>query len=173
MTALAGRICDGLILTTHAPVAVMKQTVSTARNAVQASDRPQDAFQVIAFVVACIRRDVAEAINELRPRLASDIARIARNVPSSIPMFNSVGLDDERLRILVNAERPSDVSHLLEDAVVDALCFAGDATAFQKRLMEYQSIGVDEVVLFDAAEEHGFIEQIDDLVAAAKNLKSP
>jgi alkanesulfonate monooxygenase SsuD/methylene tetrahydromethanopterin reductase-like flavin-dependent oxidoreductase (luciferase family) len=170
MTALAGRAADGVIITTHAPNSLMKQTIDIARKAAQTAGRKPSDVHITAFVIACIRNDTAKARDELRPRLAIDIARMVRNVPAIAPMFQSAGLADDKIRALVNANPPEGAAHLLDDAVVDALCFAGDAAAFQRRLVELKALGVDEVVLFQAAEDWEFEQHLSDLVAATASV---
>ncbi len=171
MTALAGRVADGVIISTHVPAGMMKDIVTTVGNAAKSAGRDAKAVHITAFVVACFRKNVAEARDALRPRLAIDIARVARNVPTSVEMFVSAGLEETKIRALIAAERPADVRHLIDDSVVDALCFAGNATDFQRRLVEIRDLGVDEVVLFQAPEEEGFMDHLDGLIAATKNAK--
>jgi 5,10-methylenetetrahydromethanopterin reductase len=170
MTALAGRLADGVIITTHAPKSLMKQTVDTARAAAQAAGRKPSDINVTAFLIACIRKDPAEAKDLLRPRLAVDIARIARHVPTMAPMFHSAGFGDDKIQALWRAARPEDAAHMIDDSVIDALCFAGDAAAFHRRLVELKALGVDEVVLFQAPEDPQFKTHLDDLVAATKRV---
>jgi alkanesulfonate monooxygenase SsuD/methylene tetrahydromethanopterin reductase-like flavin-dependent oxidoreductase (luciferase family) len=170
MTTMAGRLADGLIITTHASIDQMKQTVNAARGAVREAGRAQSDFHITSFLIACIKRDAAEARAVLRPRLAIDILRIAQHVPSFAPMFKAIGLGEEKIRELAAAREPKEVARVLTDEMVDALCFAGDANAFQRRLLELQAIGVNEVVLFQAAENEDFTEHLDDLVAATKKV---
>lgn len=170
MTALAGRVADGMIISTHAPIGLIKQTVDTARTAAQAAGRAPRDIHITAFLIACIDRTAAKARDALRPRLAIDISRIARNIPTSAQMFLSAGLSQDKIAALAAAARPEEVAHLIDDDVVDALCFAGDAADFQRRLAELQAVGVDEVVLFQAPEEPQFEEHLDDLVNATQKL---
>lgn len=170
MTALAGRVADGLIISTHTPLGVMKETVNIARSAARESGRSPRDVHVTAFLIACVQRDANKARDALRPRLATDIWRIARNVPTFARMLNSVGMGEETIRTITSAQSADEIAHLIDDDTIDALCFAGDAAAFEQRLLELQAVGVDEVVLFQAAEEPEFREHLDGVVAAARNV---
>jgi alkanesulfonate monooxygenase SsuD/methylene tetrahydromethanopterin reductase-like flavin-dependent oxidoreductase (luciferase family) len=170
MTVLAGRIADGLIVSTHTPIDAMKHSVGAARAACRESGRSPADFHVTAFVIASIRGNTAEARDALRPRQAIDIWRITRNVPSFAQTLSAIGLDERKIAAIKNAARPQDIIGLIDDAVLDALCFAGDAAAFERRLFDLQAAGIDEVVLFQAAEEHDFKNHLDDLVSAARKV---
>jgi 5,10-methylenetetrahydromethanopterin reductase len=170
MTVLAGRVADGLIVSTHTPIEATKQNVSAARAACREAGRSPDDFHVTAFVIASIAGTTAEAREALRPRQAIDIWRITRNVPSFAQTLSAIGLDERKIAAIKNAARPQDIIGLIDDSVLDALCFAGDAAAFERRLLDLQAAGVDEVVLFQAAEEHDFKNHMDDLVVAARNV---
>jgi 5,10-methylenetetrahydromethanopterin reductase len=170
MTVLAGQIADGLIVSTHTPVEAMKQSINAARAACREAGRAPADFHVTAFVIASIARDTAAAREALRPRQAIDIWRITRNVPSFAQTLTAIGMDEGKIATISNAARPEDIISLVDDAVLDALCFAGDAAAFERRLMELQAAGVDEVVLFQAPEEHDFKDHLHDLVSAARKV---
>ena len=171
MTVLAGKIADGLIISTHTPLPEMRETVNAVRGGAEQAGRPRDSIHVTAFLIASLHRDVAKARDLQRPRLAIDVWRIARNIPSFAGILKSVGLSEEKIGAIKAAPNADAIVHLMEDPVIDGLCFAGNEQAFQQRLLELQAIGVDEVVLFHAPEEPGFIDHLDGLVRGAKSLK--
>ncbi len=125
MTALAGRVADGLIISTHTPPDLMKEAVDIARNAARERGRPPGDVHVTAFLIACIRRDTAKAKDALRPRLATDVWRITRNVPSFARVLGSIGVSEEEIRAIANAATADDILHFINDSMIDALCFAG------------------------------------------------
>lgn len=170
MLEVAARHADGVIMSTHAPVAFVSDAVARVQAATQAVDRTE-ALGVTAFVVACVREDPAAARAELKPKLAKTIGRFAGK-PSLERLLVAGGMPEDRIHSIADAMAVgADPRRAVSDEEVDAFCVAGDVGAVQRRLVELQSAGVDEVVLFEAAEDPAFFEEyVAELVAAAAQI---
>lgn len=166
MTALAGRVADGLIVSAHVPVAEVARLVADYR---RAGERRPECGRVTAFLVAAIDDDPAAARARLKPDLAVTMGRLLR-IPSLVPVLTATGLSRSDLEHAASCAdgavgRTADE---VADAVVDELCLAGDVPAAVRRLTELCEVGVDEVVLLQAGEHPGFARHAAEIVRAVE-----
>lgn len=161
MTALAGRVADGLIVSAHVPVPEVGRLVADYRRAGEGTEPGR----VTAFVVASLDDDPAVARARLKPELAVTMGRLLR-IPSLVPVLTATGLSRSDLEHAASCGVDRSY-HEVPDAVVDELCLAGDAGTAVRRLEELRAAGVDEVVLLQAGEHPGFPAHAAEIVRAA------
>ncbi len=161
MTALAGRVADGLIVSAHVPVPEVGRLVAGYR---EAGRHRQEPGRVTAFVVASLDDDPAAARARLKPDLAVTMGRLLR-IPSLVPVLTATGLSHSDLEHAASCgvDRPWEE---VPDAVVDELCLAGDVETAVRRLTDLGAAGVDEVVLLQAGEHPDFPAHAAEIVRA-------
>lgn len=165
MTALAGRVADGLIVSAHVPVPEVARLVTDFR---RAGRRRADAGRVTAFVVAALDDDPAAARARLKPDLAVTMGRLL-HIPSLVPVLTATGLSRSDLERTAACAAGGGFGEV-PDQVVDELCLAGDAATAVRRLERLRAAGVDEVVLLQAGEHPGFPGHAAEIVRAAGSL---
>ncbi len=173
----AGQHADGLIISNHCPLSLLRELVGIARGAARAENRDPEHFRIVAFVPFALRSKARDAVAALKPSLAKTLHRIAGNVALE-RMYTTGGiLGTEEIRSVatgIGAGIPP--AELIRDEVVDQFCVAGDSNRVSERVAEYADAGVDELVLFELDADPSASEALReavDLVRGSAGLRRP
>lgn len=150
LSEVAGRMADGVIISNHAPLPLVRRTVERSRAAAELAGRDPAEFRVIAYVPFSLQASGAEAHRALKPSAARTLTRAAGN-PALEAMYVADGVlgPDEIGDIAAKTAAGADPMGLISDAVTQALCLSGDPEAVAARMAQYRAAGVDELVLFE------------------------
>jgi alkanesulfonate monooxygenase SsuD/methylene tetrahydromethanopterin reductase-like flavin-dependent oxidoreductase (luciferase family) len=137
---LAGAVADGVLLNWCTPDRVA-EAARTVAEAAAAAGRDPGGVRVGVYVRASLGPDPDAARDALR-RAAGEYA----SYPAYARQFAAMGLADEAGRAATAHRdgRPSEVP----DALVDAVCLAGDVAEARARLAGYRGAGADLPVVY-------------------------
>lgn len=150
MTALAGEVSDGLILSVFST----PEFVRIERDIMAANGGPNIPITTLAFLV--LAETSAEARARVRPLLGLFLAG-----GESTAMTDAIGITDE-LRALAEEGGPEHLAAEMPDEWVDQLSVCGDLDACVARIQALLDAGSDEVALapLDADSLLGDIHQL-------------
>ncbi len=149
MLGLAGQAADGLILSVLCPLPFIERARDQVGAAARAAGRARTAVDMVAYVPFALDRDAGRARDRLRPGIAENVARFSGKPDLEALLTRSGPLDTERMAwIAARMAEKADPRSVVDDALVDALCIAGDEGDVRRRLRDYQRVGVSEVVPF-------------------------
>lgn len=135
MTALAGEIADGLLLSVFST----PEFVRVERGIMAESGGA--AMPVSTFAFLALADTAADARDSVRPMLASYLAD-----GESAPMTDAIGITAE-LRDLVATGGAAGLARNMPDGWIDQLCVCGDLDACVTRIHELGEAGAAEVAL--------------------------
>ena len=135
MTALAGEVSDGLILSVFST----PEFVRIERDIMAANGGADTPITTLAFLV--LGETSAEARAKVRPLLGLFLAD-----GESSAMTDAIGITDE-LRALAAKGGPEGLAAEMPDEWVDQLCVCGDLDACVTRIQALLDAGSDEVAL--------------------------
>jgi alkanesulfonate monooxygenase SsuD/methylene tetrahydromethanopterin reductase-like flavin-dependent oxidoreductase (luciferase family) len=168
LSEMAGRLADGLIISNHAPLALVSSTAERGRSAAALAGRDPAAFRIVAYVPFSLRASGAEAHRALKPSIARTLARAAGNdALEAMYAVDGVLTADEIGHIATRMADGADPLELIPDSVVQHLCVSGDAEGVAARMAQYAAAGVDELVLFEVSTADDPIETVRLAVALA------
>ncbi|MEA2526009.1 MAG: 5,10-methylenetetrahydromethanopterin reductase [Thermomicrobiales bacterium] len=160
---LAGRIADGVILTSFAPVAYARWAVREVRAGAEEAGRDPAAIEVVAIVTTRVTEDVAAALHELKPWLGLAYGMTGRGelllrdsgTDHAVlePIRDVLRIDEivaEGLEPYLHAYKrvgPEQVTAVVPSGLVDQAANVGDAASCRARLAEYVAAGVDHVIV--------------------------
>jgi len=135
MTALAGEVADGLILSVFST----PEFVRIERDILAANGGADTPITTLAFLV--LGETSAEARATVRPLLGLFLAD-----GESTAMTDAIGITDE-VRALAEKGGPEGLAADMPDEWVDQLCVCGDLDACVERIQALLEAGSDEVAL--------------------------
>jgi alkanesulfonate monooxygenase SsuD/methylene tetrahydromethanopterin reductase-like flavin-dependent oxidoreductase (luciferase family) len=142
MTALAGQISDGLVLSVFSSPAFVR----VERGIVGAAGGPDTPITTFAFL--SLAETTAEARARIRPLLGAFLAD-----GESTAMTDAIGITGE-LRTLARAGGPEGLAAEMPDDWIDQLCVCGDVTTCVARIQALLDAGSDEVALAPVIAEY-------------------
>jgi alkanesulfonate monooxygenase SsuD/methylene tetrahydromethanopterin reductase-like flavin-dependent oxidoreductase (luciferase family) len=160
---LAGRIADGVILTSFAPVAYARWAAEQVRAGAAETGRDPAAIEIVAIVTTRVTDDPTAALNELKPWLGLAYGMTGRGelllrdsgtdldvLPPIRSVLRIEEIVAEGLEPYLHAYkrvRPDDVAAVVPAALVDQAAIVGDVARCRARLAEYVAAGVDHVIV--------------------------
>ena len=149
MLGLAGQVADGLILSVLCPLPFIERAREQVVAAAAGDGRDPAEIEMVAYVPFALDRDAGRARDRLRPGIAENVARFSGKPDLEALLTRCGPLDAERMAwIAARVAEGADPRSVVDDALVDALCIAGDEGDVRRRLEAYRRAGVGEVVAF-------------------------
>ena len=149
MLGLAGQAADGLILSVLCPLRFIEGARERIGAAATADGRDPAGIDVVAYVPFALDKDAGRARDRLRPGIAQNVARFSGKPDLEAILTRFGPLDTERMAwIAARVAEGADPRSVVDDALVDALCIAGDEGDVRRQIQHYQHAGVREVVPF-------------------------
>jgi 5,10-methylenetetrahydromethanopterin reductase len=144
MLKLAGRIADGVVLSSGLSAAYAKQSLALSEEAARAAGRDLSGFRRAAYFYFAASPDGRQAVDRVREKLAFLFRNRAleANIRSTgIPIDQEAIIADVSRRDLAAAARR------VPDEAVEAFAIAGTPHHCRDRLEAYIEAGVNELVL--------------------------
>ncbi|MHB8620820.1 MAG: LLM class flavin-dependent oxidoreductase [Chloroflexota bacterium] len=160
--ALAGRIADGVILSSFFTPAMVRDVRRQLTEAELAAGRRPGETVLSVFMAASVTTDAGAFYQELKHRFLLDLITPGRGEtmvagsrwqPDLSALRELVGLDDllmrglEPYRHALSAARVFDAIALLPDELIAERVAAGDGPACRARLEEYVEAGAERIIL--------------------------
>ena len=137
MCQLAGELADGVILNWATP-AYVREALANVRLGAERAGRDPAQIDVACYV----RVSAGAPADVMRHALARELARYIA-MPYYRQMFESAGFAPHLPPVAEAYPRDPDAAAMLvPDEMLSALTVAGDGAAFQRRVEEYESLGV-------------------------------
>jgi 5,10-methylenetetrahydromethanopterin reductase len=160
---LAGRIADGVVLTSFAPVPYVRWAARQVRAGAAETGRHPSTVEIVAMIATRVTDDPGAALDELKPWLGLAYGMTGRGGLLLQDSGTDLGvLEPIRAKLQIEeiiAEglepylhaykrvRPEDVAATVPDSLVDAAAIVGNAERCRARLAEYITVGVDHVIV--------------------------
>lgn len=144
MLKLAGRIADGVVLSSGLSVAYAGQSLALCDEAARAAGRDPAALRKAGYFYFAASEDGRQAIERLRQKLAFLFRNraLADNIRST-----GIPIDQEAIIAAVSRRDLEAAARLVPDEAVEAFAIAGTPRQCRERLEAYIDAGVDEPVL--------------------------
>lgn len=148
---LAGALADGVLLNAYVPTDYVRYAVREIHQAAQAAGRDPAAIDIACMLVVRLTEDVPAMRVQLKPRL---VRLFAEPYVGEI-LLQTGGFASEMLPTLRAAVAAGqEATHLISDAMVDALYVLGTAAQCRERLAAYRAAGVTLPLLLPRLEEY-------------------
>jgi alkanesulfonate monooxygenase SsuD/methylene tetrahydromethanopterin reductase-like flavin-dependent oxidoreductase (luciferase family) len=160
---LAGRIADGVVLTSFAPVPYVRRAAQHLRAGAAAAGRDPSEIEIVAMIATRVTDEPEASVDELKPWLGLAYGMAGRGelllqdsgVDLAVldPIRSALRIDEivaEGLEPYLHAYkrvRPEDVAAVVPSSLVDEAAVVGDAARCRARLAEYVAAGVDHVIV--------------------------
>lgn len=160
---LAGRVADGVVLTSFAPVPYVRWAAGEVRAGAAEAGRDPFQVEIVAMITTRVTDDPDAALAELKPWLGLAYGMTGRgelllrdsgtDLAVLAPIRAVLRVDEivaEGLEPYLHAYkrvRPEDVATAVPTALVEEAAIVGDAARCRTRLAEYVAAGVDHVIV--------------------------
>jgi 5,10-methylenetetrahydromethanopterin reductase len=149
MLGLAGQLADGLLLSVLCPLPFIERALARVSAGAATAGRDPGEIDVVAYVPFAWCADARAARDLLRPGIAQNVARFSGKPDLEALLTREGPLDPDRMAwIARRVTEGADSRSVVDDALVDALCIAGDDADVGRRIEAYHRAGVREVALF-------------------------
>jgi 5,10-methylenetetrahydromethanopterin reductase len=144
MLQLAGRIADGLVLSSGLTTPFVKRSLGIALDAARASGRNPARIHKASYLYFIAGGDTEDRHTKVRQKLAFLFRNqtIADNLRSS-----GLAIDHEAIMAAVARRDMLEAMRLVPPEAVDVFAISGDAAQCRRRLEAYSDAGLDEAVL--------------------------
>jgi 5,10-methylenetetrahydromethanopterin reductase len=144
MLRLAGRMADGVVLSSGLSVAYAKQSLALCGEAAHAAGRDPSGLRKASYFYFAASADGRQAVDSLREKLAFLFRNRAleANIKST-----GIPIDQEAIIAAVSRRDLNAASQLVPDEAVEAFAIAGTPRDCRDRLGAYIDAGVTEPVL--------------------------
>jgi 5,10-methylenetetrahydromethanopterin reductase len=155
MLDLAGALCDGVVLAAGIADEPLRRSIATLRSAAVAHGRDPASVEVWASARVSVRDDPAEAVEDLKPLLASAFHNVAPGDPD-VPEHLRGAFEQLRRRYDGSQHGAPGVNGALIDDLgltghlVERFAIAGPPERCARRLREVAAAGVDRVIVNDS-----------------------
>lgn len=159
----AGRIGDGVILTSFAPVSYVRWAVEQVRAGAEEAGRDPARLDIAAIITTRVTDDATSALDELKPWFALAHAMTGRgelllqgsgvDLAALEPIRATLNIDAivaDGLEPYLHAYQrvsPDEVRAAVPDALVAMTAIVGDATRCRARLADYAEAGVTHLIV--------------------------
>lgn len=144
MLKLAGRIADGLVLSSGLTIPYVKQSLQVATKAARESGRNPTMLHKTSYIFFIAGGDAEDRNAKVRQKLAFLFRnqKISDNLRSS-----GLSIDHEAIMAAVARRDHAQAMALVPEQAVDAFAVAGEPDECRRRLQSYADAGLDEVIL--------------------------
>jgi 5,10-methylenetetrahydromethanopterin reductase len=160
---LAGRVADGVILTSFAPVSYVRWATEQVRTGAMEAGRDRSAVEIVAMVATRVTATPAAVVDELKPWLGLACGMtgrgelLLRDAGTDLRVLDSIRavlrVDEivaEGLEPYLHAYkrvRPEAVAAVVPSELVDQAAIVGNVARCRTRLAEFVAAGVDHVIV--------------------------
>jgi alkanesulfonate monooxygenase SsuD/methylene tetrahydromethanopterin reductase-like flavin-dependent oxidoreductase (luciferase family) len=160
---LAGRIADGVVLTSFAPVPYVRWAAEEVRAGAAEAGRDPSEVEIVAMVTTRVTDDPGAALDELKPWLGLAYGMTGRgelllrdsgtDLDGLAPIRSVLRIEEivaeglEPYLYAYKRVRPEDVAAVVPSSLVEQAAIVGDVARCRSRLAEYVAAGVDHVIV--------------------------
>ena len=160
MLRLAGELADGVVLSAGLTVEYAAESLAMVDAGAKTARRDPAEVRRAAYLYIAVDEDRAAAIERLRPK----IAFLMRNdfIGPSVA-GSGIAIDREAVKQAIARRDMKAAAALIPDEAVTRFAICGSPEDCERRIAEYQLVGIDEIVLLivgDADGEEAALELI-------------